>query len=589
MKKNLILYILGVLIFILSIVGLTYAFMKPKVEEKQKSTNISINSCAKVQLKDNGKVINLENTYPMADEKGLETNPYEFIVSSTCEDYIGFNLYLTSLSDNQIADNIIHFAITSKSKEVLSEGILASQERGETDFNSKELKELNTGIKGTAKNIYKVYSNNIPFQGESTYQLYLWVDKDASNETMGQSFKVGLSVKSYNRKETLAEYLIKNKNNTLIYHDGLPDYEGMENANLEAGDLSYRYSGGDFKLKDEYVDKYNYTYIGIDNELIFKQCDGQDVAINYLCNSNNLAYYVSYDKENSYTTLGEVEQKALTDGYIENNINNYVCFDNSENGSCENSNLYRIIGLFKNDLNLYETKLIKYNYSLIDQSGQTENFYGLASIGFNKAQSAMYRENSNYLKNIGLYYMNTSLGINNNQNTNRWNDSNFNKNVLNKIFLNSLGNFANKIVYHNWIIGGNTYDNMVNNPSMKNVYISEIVNPQYNEKYLAKIGLMYVNDFGYAAASSKWNIQLRTSGSIIAYNWMYMGLNEWTISSLTDVDRTNQAFRIFRNYNVDADFVYDRGFSFRPTFYLEDSIQLINGNGSKENPFRLKF
>ena len=94
-------------------------------------------------------------------------------------------------------------------------------------------------------------------------------------------------------EDNLACELIKKKDNTLIYHDGICDYEGEENCDLEAGDNNYRFVGA--------------------------------------------------------------------------NPNNYVCFG----GDCSNDsanpnykNLYRIIGLFKNedneneDYGKYEIKLI---------------------------------------------------------------------------------------------------------------------------------------------------------------------------------------------------------------------------------------
>lgn len=238
-KKTILLLVIGILIIITLSLRVTYSYMKAKVE-KGENTNITVSTCAKIQLKDNGNSINLENTYPMDDSMGLETKPYEFAISSTCEDYVGFNLYLTSLNDNQIEDSNIHFAITNKNKTILSEGILNNQEKSENDFSTEELKELDIGIKGIHKNIYKILSKAMPLKGESTYQLYLWVDKDATNETMGKSFRVGLSIKSYERENNLAVDLSNNgfdgefkngatikkddENNVGLYLDGENDY-----------------------------------------------------------------------------------------------------------------------------------------------------------------------------------------------------------------------------------------------------------------------------------------------------------------------------------------------------------------------------
>ena len=60
-------------------------------------------------------------------------------------------------------------------------------------------------------------------------------------------------------EDNLSCDLIKNKDNSLIYHDGKCDYEGEANCDLEAGDNNYRYTG-------TYEEVNNYICFGSDDE-----------------------------------------------------------------------------------------------------------------------------------------------------------------------------------------------------------------------------------------------------------------------------------------------------------------------------------
>ncbi len=129
--------------------------MKNKIIEDNAQTKVSIKTCAKIQLIDaDSSSIKLENTYPMADSKGLETEGYEFKIQSSCDEYLSFNLYLTSLEGNGITDDNIKYALTDKENNVLITDNLTSEKDGRKDFTEEELKQLEIGIKGKGENIY---------------------------------------------------------------------------------------------------------------------------------------------------------------------------------------------------------------------------------------------------------------------------------------------------------------------------------------------------------------------------------------------------------------------------------------------------
>ena len=504
MKKStkiMIISLVSVIFVLLLVLGITKAFMKP-IEQGGNITEVSLNSCAKIKLTSTSNV-NLSSSYPMSRNKGLQTTPYKFTVTSYCDSYVGFNLYIATLSTNTIDAKYVRYILTETgTKNVIQEGILSSATNGVSDFTDTEKTELNTGLKGTYNNIYKIYNDKIPLKGSNSYDLYLFLDGDvADNTTMGKTFKAGVAVKSYDREKDnlLADYVKSlytgtQGENGIYYHDA-----SLTNG---AGDNSYRYAGAS------------------------------------------------------------------------DAVNNYVCFGSTQS-PCPADNLYRIIGVFED-----KVKLIKSDYATTALLG--------ADGDYSKMYTANNFDNSNYkgnnLANIAAYNWNKS-----NQNT--WSLSNLNKTNLNTNFITNIGaDWAAKIADTTWKVGGNTWANIGTQPA-KTAYQNEIMNPvttnsQDNKtEYNAKIGLMYVSDYGFAAAPSAWTTQLSSyNGEAIKnVNWMYMGLVEWTISRRADF--LYNAFYVYSIGGVNnGDVGGGNALGVRPVFYLTSSVNYASGSGTAADP-----
>ena len=238
--RIIILSVLAVLIVVVLSVSITTAFMKP-IDQGGNITEVSLSSCAKIKLEGTTS-IKLTNSYPMSRNKGLQTTPYTFTVTSYCDTYVGFNLYLATLNTNTLSASNIHYIITEKgSKEALVEGTLTSSLDDASNFTDAEKTELNTGLSGTYGNIFKLYNNKVPYKGSTTYDLYLFVDENAT-EYQNTTFAAGVAVKSYEREAdpTLADYVKSLYTGTqgekgIYYHDS-----SLTNG---AGDNSYRFAG----------------------------------------------------------------------------------------------------------------------------------------------------------------------------------------------------------------------------------------------------------------------------------------------------------------------------------------------------------
>ena len=272
--------------------------------------------------------------------------------------------------------------------------------------------------------------------------------------------------------------------------------------------------------------------------------------------------------------------------YAGANPNNFVCFGTTES-PCPTDNLYRIIGVFGENYHGVTgkqlVKLIKYDYMTTDELG-TDGDYSQTykEWGMDSTYKGTYGDG----ERIGVYYWNYKAT---GSATNTWSTSLLNKTNLNTNFINNIGTtWANKIATVTWKVGGNTWANIGTKTSSV-AYTNEITNPVTTNTtdnattYSAKIGLMYVSDYGFAASPDAWTLTMSSYNNTTATNnnWMYMGLYEWTISR--SADRSDFAFFVDCDGNVGGDSVgYDYGV--RASFNLESSVSYVSGSGSMSDP-----
>ena len=295
--------------------------------------------------------------------------------------------------------------------------------------------------------------------------------------------------------------------------------------------------------------------------------------------ANNMYYHdanlTNGAGDNSYRFAGASEE-----------VNNYVCFGTNVT-PCPTDNLYRIIGVFGD-----QVKLIKSDYAtstLLGNDGDYKQAY--TATGYS---SSNYKGNN--LANIAAYTWNykNNTTINGGNGSNTWSTSLLNKINLNKNFITNIGaDWAAKIADTTWKVGGNTWANIGTQPA-KTAYQNEIVNPvttnsQDNATELkAKIGLMYVSDYMYAAPQDKWTLVCWNNDASKDYraatsvNWMYMGLSEWTISRTAD--NSDLVFDVSSSGIVYYNEAFNFPFSVRPVFNLTPSVNYVSGSGTAADP-----
>ena len=278
--------------------------------------------------------------------------------------------------------------------------------------------------------------------------------------------------------------------------------------------------------------------------LIDFYCNGTKQYVGYGCSLSH--YYLIKGDTTQYRTYTEALNASVEKGYLtKGNVKNFVCFGSTEI-PCPDANSFRIIGVFGDQVKVIRAK----------------------SVGI------MQWDNSGILE-LGSYGSNT------------WSTSSLNT-YLNGEYLTGLATLAENIASTTWKVGGNTWENIGNQP-VKTAYQNEIVSPVTTNttdgatEYSAKIGLMYVSDYGYAASPSAWTTTLDhyDSSSITSVNWMYMELYEWTISRYAD--DSGVAFEINQSGEITANPV-DSHLEIRPSFYLLPSITYVSGEGTLNSP-----
>jgi len=371
--------------------------------------------------------------------------------------------------------------------------------------------------------------------------------------------------------------------NNLYYHDGNGTYT---NANLEAGDNSYRYAGGYYKISDDYSNVYSditdrsaSTDVGV---IKFYCSRGDDYSyVGASCGSSSYTryFYLDYDESKTqYYTLNDVYQAAIEDGSIDENVNNYVCFG-TDAEECPAENLYRIIGVFNNG-GEEQVKLIKWDFATSDMLGTTQS----SEYTFAASDYAYYKGELTTIQ--GCYWS----GSSSNQ-SNTWSSSTLNKTALNTNYMTYLGNkWTEMIESTTWKVGGNTLTN-IRYTNAKTAYTSEIVSSAVSNEYEDEIGLMYVSDYYYAASPTYWSYSGHNSSDAADYraaindNWMYSGVFEWSITRHSD--NTISSFRVISMGSVKDNGVYDNYGGVRPVFYLKSNVVWKGRDGSKNLPYRV--
>ena len=599
-QKTKIISIASIIALALTLVTATFAYFMSQTGEG-KSTDIKINANTVDTITfEAGSALNLSlNQENFASGKGNQTGTTVAKAMLTANNKTNtatehYYLYLN------ISNNTFTYSIDNNTPEILL-SIKDGSNNEITTLTGLTYKTVTDGkgasIKGfditTKKGLVTILNNReITTTSTKTEQWNVtvtFVNYNANQAgNAGKNFSAKLMIQKEEFKESVATVCSNGQtlSSCIMAMDGKDDtlYHHTSSLANGAGDNSYRYAGGDYVLTDAGEATGATMMIGYNNSvttaLIDFYCNGTKQYVGYGCSSSQTHYYLIKGETTQYQTYNEALNVAVEKGYLtKDNVKNFVCFG-SEASTCPTENLYRIIGVFNN-----QVKLIKYDYAKSSLLG-TDGDYSTESTSnyFSGKQGESPSSNS-------IYYLNYKADTANYNNT--WSNSLLNKTNLNTNFINNIGTtWANKIVTTTWKVGGNVDSNIVVSVP-KTAYQNEIVNPVIRNttdnktEYSAKIGLMYVSDYYYGASPSAWTLVGYNSDYSKSYasakgeNWLYGGGCDWTITR--DSGGSNRAFYV-SDYGYVRNVFVSNGYGVRPSFSLESSTTYVSGSGSASDP-----
>lgn len=361
-------------------------------------------------------------------------------------------------------------------------------------------------------------------------------------------------------------------------------------------------STGKTEVKKTHVINANIYNLPVDQQKLFGKSFKAHMTIENLdCNMKDMAVYdnstlatyikeIEYDFKQKEANPNNVAGLYKHDGTIvsedgtvldandnsyryagaDTDVNNYVCFE-GDNCNYE-SNLYRIISIDSNNI----TKVIK--VTSLGYMSWNDDEIGYTPTGTTQDTTMGLTTGTEYTniwaiqKEDGSYYTSTL------------------NNYLNTTYLNKMEAKTDKIENTTWHVGGATFSQSLHsNPQEMMTYeLDTAADDTYKGTYEAKVGLMYIYEYGFAALPEVWEKELSNYKSSIGKDWL---LTEdyaiaWTISRTSeDTDRAfyldSRIGRVYTHYVTYPPVVL-------PVLSLKSSTKIINaeteGVGTKSNP-----
>ena len=580
-KRNLIIFST----FIILVIGIYLIVPKTKEEVEDKTkTNVNTNGFLTLMLEqDDGTYQkSTSNTWPTGNyafnkdlsgcERGgelvydRETNIVKLISSGSDKCYVYFDKYnvakITNVTNTKTT-NSVTLTVTIEAGENAVDKYYFSSDGGNSYQESTSPNYTFSNLTPNTKYTFQVYAKDT--EGYESNEEVIEVTTDnyvnpvvnSITVTDTTTSSISISVSASGGTNSVATYYYSINNGA--YSSSTSNTKTFTGLN----------KGTTYTIK-VYVKDTN----GVDSSINTTSVETKsEVLLADVCsNGTNLAtciknYYNEAGAEMSgiYYHTSSLANSAADNSYryAGANPNNYVCFGSTAS-TCPSDNLYRIIGVFGS-----EVKLIKADYTTTTMTGSGGDYYGDYQSLWG---SSRYYKGIMSQSNIAIYYWNS------NTRTNTWSESRLNRTNLNSSYISYIGTtWSNKIATHTWYVGG--YSAYSATP--KTFYNAESSGTTYS----AKIGLMYVSDYGYAASNSYWTTNMSSYKSASNNNWIYMGLYEWTISRHSSY--SDNAFRVFSAGHLSGGSVYSSGSAVRPSFYLTSSTTYVSGSGSSADPIRI--
>ena len=146
-NKKTILLIIGILLGISFLAGISYAYYIKSINQEE--SNVVKTKCLNFSLTNEKNDIKLDEQYPIPDSEGRKLTPYQFTITNTCEQFISYNVNLESLEATTMDSSTVKVMINNEAPVNLS----TLESTSVSIDTSKDSKILATGSLGSNDNV----------------------------------------------------------------------------------------------------------------------------------------------------------------------------------------------------------------------------------------------------------------------------------------------------------------------------------------------------------------------------------------------------------------------------------------------------
>ncbi len=170
-KENKIKIYTGLLITVICIIGISYAWFRLYLRQSE-NNKIASRNCFSTSLTEDSAKIDLIDAVAMYDEEGLEETPFTFTIKNNCSGYVKAYItidsqYRDSSSSSYLKDNFVKVNLSPK-------GTTNSPSVVLTD---KNLIDLDNSRKG-----YLIVDVGLNSNEERSFDLRIWMDSETTKE-----------------------------------------------------------------------------------------------------------------------------------------------------------------------------------------------------------------------------------------------------------------------------------------------------------------------------------------------------------------------------------------------------------------------
>jgi len=367
-NKKVVYTIIGIVSVLLVALAVTYAYWL--VTKTQTGENEITSGCLDITISGEKNDIELTNQFPMSDEDGMKLVPYEFTVTNNCNTSVDYQVALEATGDssNSLKGTSLKVALNDSYKL----------------YNAYP--KVETTIDGAYESRVLEYSKLAASGNEEssdTYELRIWIDKDAPISEMSKTFKSRISV-------TIGQGIESPYEEGTLAYDILSNYNGVNAiSEIDVNELDHRIT----KTGDIYIPTSKKYYYG--TKYTFDETTKKYKL------SGDLVQATTTECRNGTKTCGKYT--LLNDYITYSNINLYEVTDFRSSGDIVTGINWKYINEFSRVTDSSESWL----YKTEDDLGDSYYYRGAPSNNY--VQFGAYEANTTvngttYLEETPMYW-----------------------------------------------------------------------------------------------------------------------------------------------------------------------------------------